>query len=168
MRLMLLPLLAAPCLAAPDEFRLQWDEMRAAVERANPQSHVRVWIGANGKRRIKARLTGITDEGLSLEKGTKPISVSRDQVHSMKFFPAKVKRRRYRNIAAIMAAPVGFGVFLGSLVVTAFATGGIPEGGYGWGPFLGWTGAGIAVPYIVYDRARVADHRNAVRIVLQP
>ncbi|MDE0261244.1 MAG: hypothetical protein OXJ37_02405 [Bryobacterales bacterium] len=86
----------------------------------------------------------------------------------MKFFPAQVKYRRHRYIAATIAAPVGFGVLLGSLVVTAFATRGIPEGGYGWGPFLGWAGAGIAVPHIVSDRARVADHRNALRNVLQP
>lgn len=68
----------------------------------------------------------------------------------------------------IMAAPVGFGVFFGSLFVPAFATGGIREGGHGWRPFRGWTGAGIAAPHIVYDRARVANHRNALRNVLQP
>ena len=49
-------LVVPPARAGTKVIRLGWDEMRTVVDHAGPHPKVRVWVGANGKERIKGQL----------------------------------------------------------------------------------------------------------------
>lgn len=147
------------------EVRLDWDGVRTIVDHVAPRPNVRERTVANPGQVIRARLTAVTETGLALSKGRNEISVLSEDVLSIRIFPARTRNRRNRRIAAIFAVPIGIGTFVGTTLLTALTTGGIPEGGYGHGPSIGFLAAGVAVPYLVYKKARSAD-RGSILIIL--
>ena len=131
--------------------------MRKVVDDGARRPDVRVRTVPDPGRTIRARLTAVTETGLTLLKGRNEISVRSEDVHSIRIFPVRTQNRKNRRIAAIFAVPIGIGTCLGTFVLTALTTGGIPEGGYGHGPSIGFMAAGVTVPYLVYRRAWNAD-----------
>lgn len=151
--------------SATTEIRLEWDGMRAVADDVARRPDVRVRTAANPGQVIRARLTAITETGLTLLKGRNEISVRSEDVLSIRIFPVRTQNRKNRKIAAILAVPIGIGACLGTFVLTAVTTGGIPEGGYGTGPSIGFISAGVTVASLVYKRAWNAD-RGSILIVL--
>ena len=157
--------ISLPASASTLEIRLNWEEVRTVLAHASVRPRVRVRTTDLPDRAIRARLTGITGKGLTLWRGREQVAVLREDVASVRVFPARTHIRRNRAIAVILAVPIGIGAYVGTIVLAAVSTGGIPEGGYKIGPSLGFIAAGAAVPLLVYRKARNMD-RGSILIAV--
>lgn len=115
--------------------------------------------------RIKGRLAGITDAGLSIEKRRGAMFVARSDVQSIKLFPSRTHNYGNRRTAAILSAPIAFGSFFGSWMLCVLA-GGVngDEICNDAGPVTLASGSMVAVPWAIWRLARRAD-RGSIRII---
>lgn len=138
-----------------------WDEMRSSVNPGDFLPVVRVFTGADGSTRVKARLGRITQSGLELTKNGRPLSIPKGEVHSIRLVPRKATTRKHRQAAAIAAAPVGIGACYGFLVLSCGV----------WNRcvdppltpiILQMAAVAVAAPYLVYRLARRADRGSII------
>lgn len=153
----------APLRAKETVVRLSWQEVRIVAAHAGFLSKVRVRTRVHGQQPIRGKLLEVTGTGLRIAIGSTERFLSRDRLHSFRLFPRKATHRRNRNIAAVAAAPVGFGTFLGTWAV-ACGAGACSESGGGAGALV--IPAAFAVPYLIYRAAHKAD-RGSLLIVLE-
>ena len=158
---------ALPASAGTIEVQLTWEEVRTVLAHASVRPRIRVRTTDPPGQVVRARLTGITAEGLTLWRGREQVAILRDNIGSVRILPARTHIRRNRTIAAILAVPIGIGAYVGTVVLAAVSTGGIPEGGYDIGPSLGFIAAGAAVPFLVYRKARNMDRGSLLIVVEQ-
>lgn len=142
---------------------LDWNEMRTVIDHADPRRKVRVWTGADGKKRIGGRLARISSTELEIDKGRESVSLKRREVHSIKLFPSKTHNRGHRRMVAIFSVPIAIGAFFGTML-SSVLVGGYPEGpGSGWAVYH--VGAMLGVPWALWQLARKAD-RGSILIIL--
>ena len=168
MRLMTVRLLACVLLVSmpaagvkPVVVEAGWDDLRTAIGNTDFLPTVRVFTGADGETRIKARIGRITDSGLVLTKNGKPLSIDRSEVHSIRLVPRKATTRKHRQAAAIGAAPVAIGASYGFLGLSCGV----------WNRcfdpplapmILQMAAVAVAAPYLVYRLARRADRGSVI------
>ena len=138
-----------------------WDEMRSSVNPADFLPVVRVFTGANGSTKVKAKLGRITESGLELAKNGRPLSIPRGEVHSIRLVPRKATTRKHRQAAAIAAAPVSIGASLGLVTLTCWGWNRCFDPP--WAPIiLPMAAVAVAAPYLVYRLARRVDRGSII------
>jgi hypothetical protein len=164
----LLAVLAACLLPAPAAraesvtVRAVWDDLRMTVDHGEFLPEVTVRTGPSRSGQFKGKLVDVSDSGITLEQRRGSRFIKRADVRSVRLVPAKGYRRGWRNVAKIVALPVGFASFFGGCLLL----GGCGEAPWNAGEIATTFGMGVGVPYVIYQLARRADRRAAAVVVV--
>ena len=162
--LFLLAVSSAP--ADPTVVTLKWEDFQSVAEHVEFRKKVTIRTGEEGQDRIRAKLVGVSDAGITISKKGPTTAthtlIGREEVHSVRISPKWGNPLKWRTVASIAAFPLWFvGMNLGLAI-----PGGIPQGRWYKNPHApqGFALA-FGLPTAVYLLAQRADRRNGAIII---
>lgn len=155
-------LVAFPVSAKPTVINLEWNELREMAGLIRFRPKVTVFMGKDGRERIRMNLERVSASGITLSRQARRTLVKREDVHSVRMSPRWGNPLKWRLIAAAAAFPL----WLVGLTVGLGIPGGIPEGRWHSNRHTGQgVIVGFGLPAAVYLLAQRADRRGGSIIV---